>query len=144
MRSYGAAATIDAPATTIWSILEDGASYPAWGSGVDQVEGTIADGQRIRVFSSVSPGRAFPVKVSIDRAQGIMTWIGGMPLGLLWGVRTFTLAAESEQRTAFSMHEEFSGPLLGLIGRSIPDLGPWFEQFATALKARAEHGQGPT
>jgi hypothetical protein len=40
------------------------------------------------------------------------------------------------------MREEYSGPLLPLIGRSIPDLGPSFEQFATGLKRRAESGGG--
>lgn len=138
MRAYESAATIAASVNTVWSILEDGSSYPAWGSGVERVEGDIADGQRIKVFSSVSPGRAFPVKVSIDRAAGRMTWSGGMPLGLFHGVRTFSLTPAADDGTAFTMREEFSGPLLGLIGRSIPDLGPSFEQFASALKARAE------
>ena len=38
------------------------------------------------------------------------------------------------------MHERYSGPLLPLIGRSIPDLGPSFEQFAGGLKQRVERG----
>jgi hypothetical protein len=36
------------------------------------------------------------------------------------------------------MRERFSGPLLPLIGRSIPDMGPSFDQFARGLKKRAE------
>ncbi len=35
------------------------------------------------------------------------------------------------------MREEYTGPLLPLIWRSMPDLGPSFEQFASGLKARA-------
>jgi hypothetical protein len=38
------------------------------------------------------------------------------------------------------MREEYTGPLLGPIWRSMPDLGPSFEQFARGLKARAERG----
>ena len=60
-----------------------------------------------------------------------------MPLGLFRGVRTYTVAAPGAE-TLFTMLEEFSGPLLPLIGRSMPDLGPSFEQFARGLKAEAE------
>lgn len=42
--------------------------------------------------------------------------------------------------TDVAMTEAYSGPLAGLIGRSIPDLGPSFEAFADALKAAAERG----
>jgi len=52
-------------------------------------------------------------------------------------VRTFTLAADGAA-TRFTMREEYTGPLLPMIWRSMPDLGPSFEQFAQGLKARAE------
>jgi hypothetical protein len=68
-----------------------------------------------------------------------MEWSGGMPLGLFKGVRTFTLSAE-DGGTRFTMREEYTGPLLPLIWRSMPDLGPSFEQFARGLKAKAEAG----
>ena len=68
-----------------------------------------------------------------------MTWSGGMPLGLFKGVRTFRLAPENGA-TRFTMREEYTGPMLPLIWRSMPDLGPSFEQFARGLKARAERG----
>ena len=50
------------------------------------------------------------------------------------GVRTFTLTPQGEMR------EESRGPLLPLIWRSMPDLGPSFEQFAARLKSQAESG----
>ena len=40
--------------------------------------------------------------------------------------------------TRFKMREEYSGPLLGMIWKSIPDLGPSFEEFAAGLKSGAE------
>lgn len=61
-----------------------------------------------------------------------------MPLGLFKGVRTFTLSPQGGGTTRFAMREEFSGPLLPLIARSMPDLGPSFEQFVAGLKQRAE------
>ena len=54
------------------------------------------------------------------------------------GVRTFTLSPAGSGATSFTMREEYSGPLLPLIWRSMPDLQPSFDQFARGLKARAE------
>jgi hypothetical protein len=36
------------------------------------------------------------------------------------------------------MREEYSGPMLGMIWKSIPDLGPAFQEFAQSLKRAAE------
>jgi hypothetical protein len=138
VKSYESHVSIGAPSAAVWSVLLDGAAYPTWDSGVDQVEGRISTGERIKVHAAVSPGRAFPVKVLIDEDGGTMTWTGGMPLGLFRGVRTFTVMPTAEGHTEFTMREVYTGPLLGLIWRSMPDLGPSFEQFAAGLKVQAE------
>jgi hypothetical protein len=67
-----------------------------------------------------------------------MVWSGGMPLGLFKGVRTYTLAPQANGTTKFNMREEYKGPMLPVIWRSIPDLGPSFTQFANGLKQRVE------
>ena len=140
MRPYEATATIHAPPERIWAILTDGAAYPDWDSGVDRVEGRIAPDETITVYSKVSPGRAFPVKVTNVVPNQQMRWSGGMPLGLFRGVRTFRLTPAGDGATRFQVREEYTGPLLPMIWRSMPDLGPSFEQFAKGLKARAEAG----
>ena len=66
-----------------------------------------------------------------------MVFRGGMPFGLFTGQRTYTLAPEATG-TRFTMREEYTGPLAGMIFKSIPDLGPSFRQFAEGLKQRAE------
>jgi hypothetical protein len=53
-------------------------------------------------------------------------------------VRTFTLSPEDNGTTRFQVREEYTGPMLPLLWRSMPDLGPSFTQFATGLKQRAE------
>ena len=60
-----------------------------------------------------------------------------MPLGLFTGQRTYTLEAEGSG-TRFTMREEYTGPLAGMIFKKIPDLGPSFRQFAEGLKRRVE------
>jgi hypothetical protein len=86
------------------------------------------------------PGRAFPVTVAELEPTVRMTWRGGMPLGLFKGVRTYSLVPADVSETRFERREQFSGPLLPLISRSMPDLQPSFDQFARGLKARVEHG----
>lgn len=137
MKFYQAESTINARPDAIWAILTDGPGYTAWDSGVVRVEGRIAPGETIKVVSKVNPSRTFPVKVTEFAPGQRMVWSGGMPLGLFKGVRTFTLAPAGNA-TRFSMREEYTGPLLSMIWRSIPDLGPSFQQFASGLKAKAE------
>lgn len=138
MKFYEATADIDAPAEAVWAILTDAPGLSRWDSGVTSVEGSIAPGQRIKVHVAANPGRAFPVRVTDFEPPRRMVWSGGMPLGLFRGVRTFTIDRSGEATVRFTMREEYTGLLLGLIWRSIPDLGSSFEQFAHGLKAQAE------
>ena len=137
MKAYDATAEIQASPEAIWAILTDAPGYQAWDSGVERVEGSIAPGNKLKVVSKANPGRAFPVKVTELTSGQRMTWSGGMPLGLFKGVRTFTLAPGSDGTTRFTMREEYTGPLLPLIWRSMPDLGPSFRQFVNGLKELA-------
>lgn len=137
---YYEAAVISATPESVWAVLVDGATWPSWDSGVDAVEGTIASGDRITIRSAAAPGRAFPVTVStFDPPRGLR-FSGGMPLGLFRGVRTYTLSRSDGRSTQFQMREEDTGPLVPLIWRSMPDLGPPFTKFAGGLKQRVEAG----
>ena len=137
MRAYEAEAEIEASPEAVWSVLTDAPGYAQWDSGVVRVEGRIAPEEKIKVVSEANPGRSFPVKVTEFIPGERMVWSGGMPLGLFKGVRTFTLT-RAGRGTHFSMREEYSGPLLGLIWRSMPDLQPSFDQFARGLQIRVQ------
>lgn len=138
MKVFQASTTINASPETIWRILTDAPTYPAWDPGVDRIEGTIAPGARIRAYTKRDPNRAFPATVTEFVPGQRMTWTGGMPFGLFKGVRTFTLTPTGPDRVDVTLREAFSGPLLPLIGRSLPDLTRTFEDFVAGLKARAE------
>jgi hypothetical protein len=139
MKHYEAETTIEAPPERIWEILTDAPAYTQWDNGVKQLDGTMAPGEKLKITSEVNPGRAFPIKVTQFEPGRRMEWTGGMPLGLFKGVRRFTLDPDGTA-TQFKMREEFTGPLLPLIWKSMPDFGPSFEQFARGLKAKAEQG----
>jgi hypothetical protein len=140
MKTFSVSLPIRASASGIWDVLTDAPKYPSWNTTVDKVEGRIALGEKITVHAKISPGRAFPVKVTQFDSGKKMIWTGGMPLGLFKGERVFTLTDRGDGTTEFQMKEAFSGPLAPLIERSIPNLQPAFDEFAAALKRRAEMG----
>ncbi len=61
-----------------------------------------------------------------------------MPFGLFKGIRRFSLTEQGDGQTLFHLKETFSGPMLALIGKTIPDMTEPFEAFVKGLKARAE------
>ncbi len=93
----------------------------------------------MRLVSTVNPKRTFNLRVTELLPPERLVWASEMPLGLFRGIRTYTLTpAAGGSATDFAMTEVYTGPLAGLIGRSIPDLNPSFEAFADALKSAAE------
>ncbi|MBL8590446.1 MAG: SRPBCC domain-containing protein [Methylobacteriaceae bacterium] len=128
---------IAAPPGRVWAALTDAPRLVAGGLGVTRLDGVIAPGARLKLWSQAAPGRAFALRVGVFHPPAEMTWEGGMPFGLFRGVRRFTI--EPTQRgSRFRMSETFSGPLAGLILRATPDLTPSFRTFARGLKALAE------
>jgi len=134
---FSARTTISATPMAVWAILTDAEHFPDWELNVTRVEGRIALGERITVHTRLSE-RAFPVTVTAFEPGARMVWASGLPLGLFRGERTFTLHALDGGATEVTTREVFSGLLLPLIGRTIPDLQPAFDQFAEALKTEAE------
>ncbi len=120
-------------------MLTDVSAWPRWESGVESVTGSIAAGNKLTIVSAVTPGRAFPVKVTALEPPTRLVFSGGMPLGLFRGVRTYSLTPDG-QSTLFHMREEYTGPMLGAIWKSIPNLAPSFQQFADGLKKKVESG----
>jgi hypothetical protein len=137
MKTYEARIMIHAPIEKIWAILTDGAAYPSWNTTIDRLEGVIAAGQRLKIWANVSPGRAFPAKVSVFEPCARMVWSFSAPLGIFKGARSFTLEPQGD-RVEFHTREVFSGWLSGVITKKMPDLQPTFDEWARCLKDRAE------
>ena len=137
MTSFKVTREIDASPAAIWAVLEDPDALGDGAFGILSITGKIQSEGRIKLISEVDPTRAFPLRVTqFDKARQ-MAWTGGMPFGLFKGERIFRLTPNGKS-TAFSMEETFTGPLLKLIMKSMPDLQPSFEKFGDALKERAE------
>lgn len=119
------------------AVLVDLAHWTAFDPFTERVEGQAAPGGSVTVYSTLAPGRGFPVKITAFEAPRQMAWTDGMPLGVLKNVRTHTIQARGAG-SRFELDEVVSGPMLGMIAGSLPDLTEPFEAFCRGLKARVE------
>jgi hypothetical protein len=140
MRSYEVRRSIAADPAAVWATLTDADRLVASNTGIRRIDGPIALGSAFTLWSDAMPGRGFKTRVSAMEPPHRMVWEGGLPAGLFRGVRTFTLTA-ANGGTEFLMCEEFTGPMLPLIWRSMPDLQPSFEVFADGLARATERAR---
>ncbi len=138
MLDFEATAEIDAPPEEVWRVLVDVAGYPNWSSGVTAVKGTLVEGGQLTIHTEISPDREFKVKVAELTRDERMVWQSGMPFGLFRAGRAFNLTLIDDNRTYFQTREVFSGRLLPVFKRKIPDLNPSLRKFAEGLKAETE------
>lgn len=137
MVSFETQIDIAATREDVWRVLTEDIPRSPAPFGILRLQGRIAPGARIKIWSEVAPERAFALTVTVLEAPDKMVWRGGMPMGLFTGTRTFSLTQHGSG-TRFQMQEVFTGLLSGLITRSMPDLTPSFTIFAHALKSKAE------
>ncbi len=137
MRFYEVRRQIAAPPDAVWATLTDADRLVAGRTGVARIDGEIAPDATFTIYSEAVPGRGFKTRVAAMEKPGRMVWEGGMPAGLFRGVRAFTLT-EREDGTDFQMREEFTGLLLPVIWRTMPDLQPSFDAFADGVAHLSE------
>lgn len=139
MLTYTTSIRIIATAETVWDILVDVDNWKDWNPTVVEIEGSATPGGKVKLRPTANPKRAFDLKVTEFDAPNKMVWTGGMPLGLFKGERTYTIDMRGVD-VEFQMTEVYSGLMSGIITKSIPDLQGSFDEFAAALKTRAEQG----
>ena len=132
----GVSIKVQAAPQKIWSLLTNARQFPSWNSTIRSIDGTIALGQTIQLKTTTAE-RIFKLKVSRFEPNARMVLQDGAA-PMLKGVRDFTLTPESGGGTVFAMTETFSGLMLPMIARSLPDFRPTFERYAADLKAAAE------
>ena len=128
--------TVRATPARVWTLLTDAAQFPQWNSTVTRLDGPIELGRKLRIEVAAAPGRVFTPRVTELSPTRAMTWTDGMA-PMFRGIRTFTLS-EAPDGTEFAMTEAFTGIMLPLVRRSLPDFGPIFETYAEDLARAAE------
>jgi hypothetical protein len=136
-KRYSVTRSIQATPEVVWGLLTDTGTYADWNPTIVSIEGPISLDETVSLVSTVNPKRTFKVNVDVMEPPRRLVWSDGMPLGLFKGERTFVLEP-SGGGTQFTMTEEYTGLMSGMIFKSIPDLTESFNQFADGLKSAAE------
>ena len=123
---------IQADKSIIWALLTNAADYPRWNSTVISIDGTIAQGGKIQLKSTLDPKRVFKLSVKEFEAEHKLVWGDAM------GKRIYTLTSIGNGRTNFTMSEKIGGPFFPLFAKMIPSFDEAFEQFASDLKKESE------
>ena len=131
-------ADIEAAPDRVWALLTRADDMVRWNSTLTSVEGSVEPRGSVRMQVPEAPSRTFKIKVSKFVPNQEMVWRNGNPVIFL-AVRTYSLTPNPDHSiTRFRMTEVFSGLMLPMVARRLPDFGPIFERYAADLKAEAE------
>jgi hypothetical protein len=136
---YAVGINVKTQPSKIWSLLTNAKDFPRWNSTVKNIDGNISLGEKIQLRATIAPERIFKLRVSEFVENQKMVWRDGAA-PMFQGVRTYALKAKNDGSTDFLMEEIFSGLMLPMIVKSLPDFGPTFEKYAADLKREAERG----
>ena len=139
MVEYSTRIAIDAPPERVWQILTDAGGYAEWNPEIFRIDGRIAAGAKITTHVRLGGGveRKISLRVTELEPPKRMVWVGGIPLGLFVGRRTYRVTPAGAG-SEFQLHLRMSGPLSGPIAKSVGDRQPEVDSFAAGLKKRAE------
>jgi len=142
MKSIRSEIDIHAPVVRVWELLADLASYPDWNPFIRRAEGTLAQGERLRLELQIPDGMRMKIRPRLITVieQAEIRWIGHLMVpGLFDGDHRFVLTPLAPARTRLVQQETFRGAL-------VPVFGGWigagarrgFEAMNRAAKARLE------
>lgn len=122
---------INAEPSVIWSLLTSASDFPRWNSTVVSIQGTIEEGAKIKLKSTLDTSRTFKLKVKEFIPNKKLVWGDAM------GKRTYSIQKEGTQ-TLFTMTEKIGSIMFPLFANKIPSFDKSFEDFVSDLKKEAE------
>jgi len=123
---------INATPSVVWALLTNATTMTEWNSTIQSIQGSIQQGKKIQLVSTLAPDRTFKLKVKEMVPPQRLVWGDAM------GTRTYLLKRMGHQQTHFEMTETIGGVLFPLVARQIPPFDASFEQLAADLKKTAE------
>ncbi len=130
-RTTSVSTDIKAEPEIIWQLLTNAPDYPRWNTTVISIEGKIAEGECIKLKSTLAPNRTFKLKVKEIESLKSFKWGDGQ------GTRVYTLV-KNGNITTFTMNEKIGGFMFPMYAKYIPSFDQSFEHFAADLKKEAE------
>jgi hypothetical protein len=135
--------SIEAPPSTVWSVLTDFSTMPSWNPFITAISGAASPGARLSV--TISPpgqsGITFAPTVLAAIPGRELRWLGTVVSGWIFaGEHYFLLDPTSDGMTRLTHGERFIGLLAPLImrGRTLAATREGFVAMNEALKRRSE------
>jgi len=132
---------IDAPASHVYAVLTDFASYEKWNPFLTSVRGELAVGAKLSVEMSLPEGSAYVLEPEVTHVtEGLeLRWRARFALAaLLEAEQLFVLKEPAPGVTRLVQGLNFSGFLLRFSGRTLTQSARGCVYMNQALKKRAE------
>ena len=139
MKRFSAETSINAPPEAVWRVLADVAGWAKWDPGTDAAEGVVEKGGELIFRSSQSPGQSLKVRLTAVDEPWLLEWTGGVAKAFTT-LRTHRVTPDGDQGSKVEVSEEFSGALLPMIEKQIPDIEGLLDEFLDGLRKRVETG----
>ncbi|NSY39357.1 SRPBCC family protein [Leisingera sp. ANG59] len=134
--------TIEAPAHTVWAILDDIARYPEWNPLVPELGGRTTVDQQVEGVLTREGMPTVPLKPTLTAIVGAreLRWLSERPTpGEFRAEHYFVLDKTNDDITNLTHNEDFAGTFLEQVWEPINTLGrAAYEKMNEALKLRAE------
>jgi len=134
---YSIGVHIKASPEKIWQLLTDAENYPKWSSTFTKITGDMSLGGSIKIKVPEVTNKVFNAQVKEFVPNKWMLWTNGTP-SLLVGKRSHQLTSQKDGSTFFELRECFTGLMVPVFARKLPNLIPIFECFANELKGACE------
>jgi hypothetical protein len=133
---------IAAPSETVWVVITDLASYPAWNPFVVACASTLEPGAPIAMRVRVLPFFAQPQRERIFAhvpGRRLSYGVPMRPFGSLASSRSHSVTAVAPGRTRYVSHFELTGWLAPVVALLLGNrLARGFTAMSNAIKTRAE------
>jgi hypothetical protein len=141
MRQIEEHVEIEAPAETVWAVLADFAAYGEWNPFMEGIDGTLGEGERLRVQLHLPGSRPMTMKPKVIDVVPTrsLRWLGhlGVP-GIFDGEHSLAIEPTATG-VRFVQSERFRGVLVPFVWRWIErKTRAGFRLMNDALKARDE------
>lgn len=123
---------LDAPVESVWQAISNPKNLLRWDTMLLEIKGEIKKGSKFKLRSKINPSQSFSLKVPKYSPPNLMVWKSGIA-PLFKGVRTYRLE-QLKGLTVLRMEEVYSGVMLPLMKKELPDCETIFGTFIRDLK----------
>ncbi|MDY9923825.1 SRPBCC domain-containing protein [Methanobacterium sp.] len=132
---------INAPASKVWSILNDFEKFPTWNPFMKKISGNLQEGSDLKAFIQPpnSSGMTIKPKILEYHAGKELRWLGRLWIPKLFdGEHSWITEEINENKTLFIQKERFSGLFVPFGSTLLKNTKTGFEMMNRALKEEAE------